>query len=309
MIYTVLVLLGMVAAWFTGVLLKDIYTNRKNLEKETNYSLNIIFGFFTDFFDTLGIGNFAPTTALLRIFKQVQDRVLPGTLNVSHTIPVILEAFLFLTVIEVDIITLIAMIASSVAGAVLGAGIVVKLPERTIRLTMGIALIITAFFMICGQMGWIKDLGTGEAIGLSGIKLIIGIAGNFILGSLMTVGVGLYAPCMALVYMLGMSPKVAFPIMMGSCAFLMPPASVRFIKFGAYNKKVALGIITGGVFGVFLAVYIIKTLPINLLTWLVIGVILITAITLIRAAFKANSSSVSRKRGKYIMNNGGKVKM
>lgn len=293
MIYAILVLLGMVALWFAGVLFKDIYTNRKNLEKETNYSLNIIFGFFTDFFDTLGIGNFAPTTALLRIFKQVQDRVLPGTLNVSHTIPVILEAFLFLTVIEVEITTLIAMIVSSVAGAVLGAGFVVKLPERTIRLTMGITLIITAFFMMCGQMGWIKDLGTGNAMGLSGIKLAIGVAGNFILGALMTVGVGLYAPCMALVYMLGMSPKVAFPIMMGSCAFLMPPASVRFIKSGAYNRKVALGIISGGVFGVLLAVYIVKTLPINLLTWLVMGVILITAVTLIRAGLRSSSASVS----------------
>ena len=149
--------------------------------------------------------------------------------------------------------------------------------------------------MICGQMGWIKDLGTGSDIGLSGIKLVIGILGNFILGALMTVGVGLYAPCMALVYMLGMSPKVAFPIMMGSCAFLMPPASAKFIKSGAYNRKASLGITSGGIFGVLLAVYIIKSLPLNLLTWLVIAVILFTAFTLIRAAFKPNSSPAVRK--------------
>jgi len=291
MIYAVLVLLGVVTARFAGVFFKDIYTNRKKLEKETNFGLNIGFGFFTDIFDTLGIGNFAPTTALLRGFKQVQDRILPGTLNVSHTIPVILEAFLFLTVIKVDLITLIAMIAASVAGAVLGAGIVARLPEKTIRLTMGIALIITAFLMICGQMEWIKDLGTGHAIGLRGIKLAIGILGNFILGSLMTVGVGLYAPCMALVYILGMSPEVAFPIMMGSCAFLMPPASAKFIKYEAYNKKASLGITTGGVFGVLLAVYIIKSLPLTILTWLVIAVILITAFTLILAAVRSGSKS------------------
>lgn len=279
--------MGVVTAGFAGVFFKDIYRNRKNLEKETYFSLNIGFGFFTDFFDTLGIGNFAPTTALLRGFKQVEDRILPGTLNVSHTIPVVLEALLFLTVIKVELITLIAMISSSVVGAVLGAGIVTKLPEKTIRFTMGIALMITAFLMICGQMEWIKDLGTGDAIGLSGFKLAIGIVGNFILGAMMTIGVGLYAPCMALVYMLGMSTKVAFPIMMGSCAFLMPPASAKFIKAGAYNKKASLGITTGGVFGVLLAVYIIKSLPLTILTWLVMVVIIITALTLIQAAMKS----------------------
>lgn len=287
MIYGVLGLLGVVSAGFAGIFFKDVYTHRKNLEKGTNFGLNVGFGFITDFFDTLGIGNFAPTTALFRAFKQVRDRLLPGTLNVSHTIPVVLEAFLFLTVIKVEFVTLVAMIASSVVGAVLGAGFVARLPERAIQFIMGFALLITDFLMICGQMGWIKDLGTGDAIGLSGVKLIIGVVANFVFGALMTVGVGLYAPCMALVYMLGMTPQVAFPIMMGSCAFLMPPASAKFIKAGAYNKKASIGITTGGVFGVLLAVYIIKSLPLTILTWVVIFVILITALTLIRAAMKS----------------------
>ena len=286
MIYGVLGLLGVVTAGFASIFFKDIYINRKKLEKQTNFGLNVGFGFVTDFFDTLGIGNFAPTTALFRGFKQVKDLVLPGTLNVSHTIPVVLEAFLFLTVIKVEFVTLVAMIAAAVIGAVLGAGLVIKFPERAIQFIMGFALLITCLFMICGQMGWIKDLGTGESIGLKGIKLIIGVAVNFILGALMTVGVGLYAPCMALVYILGMTPKVAFPIMMGSCAFLMPPASAKFIKAGAYNKKASLGITSGGIFGVLLAVYIVKSLPLNLLTWLVICVIFITALTLIKAGLK-----------------------
>jgi len=286
MIYGLLGLLGVVTAGFAGVFFKDVYKNRENLEKGTHFYLNMGFGFVTDFFDTLGIGNFAPTTALFRAFKQVKDRILPGTLNVSHTIPVVLEAFLFLAVIKVEFVTLITMIAASVVGAVLGAGIVAKLPERTIQLVMGVALLVTDFFMISGQMGWIKDLGTGEAIGLTGFKLIIGIVANFILGALMTAGVGLYAPCMALVYMLGMTPKVAFPIMMGSCAFLMPPASAKFVKTGAYNKKAAIGITSGGVFGVLLAVYVVKALPLTLLSWLVIVVIFVTALTLLRAGIK-----------------------
>jgi len=289
MIYGMLGLLGVFSAGFAGIFFNDIYRKRKNLEKQTNFALNIGFGFVTDFFDTLGIGNFAPTTALFRGFKQVKDRILPGTLNVSHTIPVVLEAFLFLTVIKVEIVTLITMIAAAVAGAVLGAGLVIRFREKTIQFIMGFALLATCFFMICGQMGWIKDLGTGDAIGLTGFKLVIGIIANFILGALMTAGVGLYAPCMATVYLLGMTPAVAFPIMMGSCAFLMPLASAKFIKAGAYNKKASLGITTGGIFGVLLAVYIVKSLPLKLLTWLVICVIFITALTLIRSGLKRSN--------------------
>jgi uncharacterized membrane protein YfcA len=284
MIHGVVALLGVVAAGFSGVFFRDLYLNRKTLESQTNFKMNIIFGFVTDFFDTLGIGNFAPTTALFKIFRQVEDRVLPGTLNVSHTIPVVLEAFLFMTVIDVDFITLLSMILSAIFGAVIGAGYVVRLPERKVQLAMGIALIITGCFMIFGQVGLIEDLGTGEAIGLRGMKLAIGISVNFVLGALMTIGVGLYAPCMALVYMLGLSPVVAFPIMMGSCAFLMPPASVKFIRAGAYNRKAALGITIGGIFGVLIAVYLVKSLPLTILVWLVICVVFITAAALIRAA-------------------------
>ena len=291
MIHGVLALLGIVAAGFSGVFFRDIYLNRNNLEIKTNFKLNILFGFVTDFFDTLGIGNFAPTTALFKLFRQVEDRLLPGTLNVSHTIPVVLEAFLFLTVIEVEIVTLLSMIISAVIGAVIGAGFVSQLPERKIQFAMGFALIITGCFMIFGQLGLIESLGTGEAIGLRGMKLVIAILINFILGALMTIGVGLYAPCMALVYVLGLSPVVAFPIMMGSCAFLMPPASMKFIKAGAYSRKAALGITIGGVFGVLIAVYLIKSLPLAVLSWLVIGVIFVTAGVLIRAALSNSRSS------------------
>ncbi len=284
--------LGLLGIWTLGVgyfFFKDICAHQKNLEQETHLGLNVGIGFLTDFLDTLGIGSFAVTTALFRGFKQVKDRLLPGTLNVGHALPTVCEALAFLTVIKVEFWTLVSMIAASVVGALGGAGIVSRLPERKIRLVMGFALLVTDFLMISGQMGWIEALGVGNAIGLQGVKLIIAIIGNFFLGVLMTAGVGLYAPCMALVYLLGMSPAVAFPIMMGSCAFLMPPASLKFIKADAYNRKAALGLTVGGIFGVLAAVYIVKSLPLKVLTWVVIGVIFITGLTLIRAALKNKS--------------------
>jgi uncharacterized membrane protein YfcA len=153
---------------------------------------------------------------------------------------------------------------------------------------MGFALLVTAAFMFARSMGWIQ--GGGTAIGLQGSKLVIAVAINFVLGALMTVGIGLYAPCMALVFALGMSPQVAFPIMMGSCAFLMPMASIRFIREGAYNRKAAVGMAIPALVAVLIAAFIVKSLPIDTLRWVVIVVILYTAAVMLRAGFGKGSS-------------------
>lgn len=284
MITAILGTLGALTAWFAVLFGIDIYKHKDNLEQDTNFVISGLIGAFTNFFDTLGIGSFAPTTALLRFFKQTKDRVLPGTLNVSCTLPVVFEAFLFISAINVEIITLVSMLASATIGAYFGAALISKLPERKIQLVMGLALLATAFLMFAGIVGWMP--GGGEALGLTGVKLIAGIVGNFVLGVLMTAGIGLYAPCMALVYFLGMSPKVAFPIMMGSCAFLMPVASAKFIKEQAYNKKASLAIALFGLAGVALAFYIVKEMPLDILRWLVIAVVLYTGGTLLYSSTK-----------------------
>ena len=149
---------------------------------------------------------------------------------------------------------------------------------------MGIALVITAGFMLARMMNWIE--GGGDAIGLTGYKLAFAVVVNFFLGAIMTAGVGLYAPCMALIFALGMSPTVAFPIMMGSCAFLMPPASVKFIKTGSYNRKAALAMAIPGSIAVLIAAFIVKTLPLQTLQWVVLGVILYTSATMLVAALR-----------------------
>jgi uncharacterized membrane protein YfcA len=179
--------------------------------------------------------------------------------------------------------TLVAMIAASVLGAWLGAGVVAGWSRRKVQIGMGAALLVAASLMLATQLGLMARLG-GEAIGVQGGRLGAGIGGNFVLGALMTLGIGLYAPCMILVSLLGMSPKVAFPIMMGSCAFLMPVGSMRFVREDAYALRPALGLAIGGVPGVLLAAYIVKSLPLGAVRWLVIVVVVYTAMTLLRAA-------------------------
>ena len=280
--------LVILSIFFIYVLSKDVIKHRKVLENISVVKTALI-GFIVNFFDVLGIGAFAPQTALLKFTKQTEDRILPGTLNVSNTIPVLIQALIFIQIVEVEPVTLISMLLSAAAGAILGAGIVAKLSVKKIQLTMGFALLVTAFFMLSGQMNWIQN--GGEAIGLNGGKLALAIGANFILGAFMTVGIGLYAPCMALVYALGMSPLVAFPIMMGSCAFLMPPASAKFIKEGAYNRKASVSMAIPGIIAVLIAAFLVKSLPLNTLRWVVIVVIIYTSVVMFKSAlnnFKNN---------------------
>ncbi len=283
MLIFVWVSLAALTVWFCIVLVRDFLAHRNNLEKSSWLKTSII-GFVVNFFDVLGIGAFAPQTALLKFTKQTEDKLIPGTMNVANTLPVLLQALIFINIIEVDPLTLISMLVSAAIGAIVGAGIVSRLSERKIRLTMGFALLVTAAFMLARSMDWIQ--GGGEAIGLTDYKLMIAVVVNFFLGAIMTAGVGLYAPCMALVFALGMSPKVAFPIMMGSCAFLMPPASVKFIRTGAYNRKAAVAMAIPGVVAVLIAAFIVKSLPLDTLRWVVLAVILYTSATMLYAAFK-----------------------
>jgi len=277
------IILVLLAIWFIYIFAIDILKNKNNLEKVSWLKTGLI-GFVVNFFDVLGIGAFAPQTALLKFTKQTSDKLIPGTMNVANTLPVLIQAIIFIQVIQVEPITLLVMFATATGGAILGAGIVSKLSENKIRFTISIALLVTASFMFANKMHWIH--GEGVAIGLHGWKLVVAGLINFILGAMMTAGVGLYAPCMALVFLLGMSPQVAFPIMMGSCAFLMPPASFKFIRSGAYNKKAALGMAIPSIIAVLIAAFIVKTLPLDALRWIVLVVILYTSVTMFWSAIK-----------------------
>jgi uncharacterized membrane protein YfcA len=239
-------------------------------------------GFVTNFFDTLGIGSFATTSAFFKLWGLVPDERLPGTLNVGHTLPSILQAFIYIAVIQVDLKTLILMIAAACVGAWLGAGIVSHWPRRYIQIGMGGCLLAAAILLTLTLLG--KVPGGGTLLGLEDGKLIAAVVANMVLGALMTLGIGLYAPCMMVVSMLGMNPTAAFPIMMGSCAFLMPVGSIRFIRTSGYTLKQALGLAIGGLPGVLIAAFLVKSLPLTAVRWLVVVVVLYTAAMLLRSA-------------------------
>ena len=248
--------------------------------RPTPYQLGV--GFVTNFFDALGIGSFATTTAAFKARGTVPDELIPGTLNVGHALPTFLEAAIFIKVIKVDPLTLWALIGASVVGAWLGAGVVAHWPRRRVQRGMAIALVITGLLIALRQLQFFPT--GGDAIGLSGAKLVAATVANGVFGALMTLGIGLYAPCMGTIYLLGMTPRAAFPIMMGSCAFLMPVASIRFIRARSFHRQAALGLTIGGVPAIILATWLVKSLPLDAVRWLVVVIVLYTAVTMWRSS-------------------------
>jgi uncharacterized membrane protein YfcA len=282
--------LGCCAAWFIFLWSRAIFfqlrsrpvAGFKKLDGAMPRPLDLLIGFLANFFDTLGIGSFATTSAALKLRNAIADEILPGTLNVGHCLPTVVQAFIFIAIVQVDVMTLTSMIVASVLGAWLGAGFVSKLPRRAIQISLGVALLCAAMLMLGTQMQLLP--AGGMATGLNSTELMIGIVGNFILGALMTLGIGLYAPCMILVSLLGMDPHAAFPIMMGSCAFLMPVGGIRFVRSGRYSVPVSLGLAVGGVPGVLIAAFLVKSLPLDAVRWLVVIVVIYTSGVLLRSA-------------------------
>ena len=244
--------------------------------------VHALIGFLTNFFDTLGIGSFATTTTVYRLSRLVPDQQVPGTLNVGHALPTVAQALIYITIVQVGFETLILLILAAVGGSWIGASIVAGLPKRSIQRGMGMALFVAAVLMVMTALD--RFPGGGLALSLTGTKLVIACAITFVLGALMTLGIGAYAPIMIMVSLLGMNPTAAFPIMMGACAFLMPTASAQFIRKGKYSLRAAVGLAIGGVPGVLIAAYIVKSLPLVAVRWLVVVVVAYTAVMLLRAS-------------------------
>ena len=246
-----------------------------------------LIGAVVAFFDTLGIGSFAPTTALLKLYRLVPDELIPGTLNVGLTTAALAEALIFVRSIPVDPLLLVSMVVSAAAGAWLGAGIVARLPRRIIQITMGVALLIAGCVFTAINLNALP--GGGAAMGLGGWKFGLAVGINFVLGALMSAGIGLYAPCMITLALLGTHPLAAFPIMMGSCALLQPIAGLRFFKTGKFSWGTSLGLAAGGLVGVYIAAYIVKSLPLEYLRWLVIVVIAYAAFAMLRSVARSRA--------------------
>jgi uncharacterized membrane protein YfcA len=257
---------------------------RPNLE-------SVALGAVTNFFDTLGIGSFAPTTAWLRLRRMVPDSYIPTVLNAGHGLPTIVEALIFINLVKVDPWLLAACIAAAVSGAVVGAPIVVKLPIRAVQGVVGVALLLAAAAFVAKNLHLMP--GGGAATSLPPALFAVAVIGYFVFGALMTCGIGLFAPSLVLLPLLGMNPDASFPMMMGACAFLMPVSGMGFLRSERIDIRLVLGIALGGIPAVLVAAFVVKSLPLDTLRWLVVAVVLYAALGLLRSAFTLSSRSES----------------
>lgn len=277
--------LVVVGVWFMLAWIRFAKGERASTIGDRPHTLyHSITGFVACFFDTLGIGNFAPTTSAFKFRGSVADEKIPGTLNVGYALPTVVQALIYISIVEVDIWTLLLLIAASVMGAWLGAGIVSRWPRRNVQIGMGFALLAAAGLMLRTQLH--PNLAGGNTLELRGVLLAVGLLGNFALGAFMSLGIGLYAPCLIMISLLGMDPHAAFPIMMGSCAFLMPIGGMRFIRQGAYERAASIILTLSGIPAVLIAAYIVRSLDLYYVRWLVVVVVVFAASMMLRSAIQ-----------------------
>jgi len=288
-----LLALGVFTAGYLIVFISGLVRDAREGQSLASNPILFVVSFVANFFDTLGVGSYATTTSMVRFFKLIPDEKIPGSLNVGYVLPTVIQAYVtihgvtgLVTVepIQVDPRTLITLIGAAILGAWLGAGVVASWPRRKIQVGMGLCLAAAAIIMLA-RITFFHSLTEG-AIGLTGVKWVLGMAGLFVLGALMTLGIGLYAPCLILVTMLGMNDKSGYPIMMGACAFLMPVAVVQFVRARAYYPKAMLGMALPGIIAVPVAFKWFQNLPMLQVKILVICVVAYTSITMLLSAYR-----------------------
>lgn len=247
----------------------------------------LLLGFVANFFDTLGIGSFAPTTAYMRFRGIVSDELIPPTLIAGYALPTAVEAFVFITSVHIDATLLIVCVLMSILGALIGASIAARLPVRQIRLLMGAGLLIAAALFALANVGEIPAGGTATSLGAT--SFAVAALATFVLGLLVNVGIGIYGPLLITFSLLGLDPRAAFPVMMGSAAFQMLADGIKLIRSRPLNPTLLLSMAIGAVPGVLIAAFLVRSLPLRPLRW---GVVLVVSYAAICMLFPSRARAV-----------------
>lgn len=281
MLIALLVPIVLAALVFSIVLTNAAIARRAAPTAET-----IVLGAVVSFFDTLGIGCFAPSTAWLKFRNLVPDRLIPPTILVGLTITAVVESVIFLIQlgVKVDPVLLVGCILACTMGGLVGAPLVHRTRVWIVQLVVAMGLLLAA--IAYGMANLHLFPGGGTATGLPLALTVIAIAANFLFGVLLNFGVGNYAPTLVVLSLLGMDPRLCFPIMAGAAALMGSSAGIRHINTGHVDLRVVLGLTVGGIPAVLVAAYIVVTMPIELLRWLVLVVVLYAAVLMFRAALK-----------------------
>src|SRR5438067_8849432 len=278
MLIALLVPIVLATLVFTAVLAKASIDRRATPTLET-----IGLGAVVSFFDTLGIGCFAPSTAWLKFRHLVPDRLIPPTILVGLTITAVVESIIFLIRlgVSVDPVLLVGCILACTMGGLLGAPLVHRTRVWIVQLVVAIGLFLAA--IAYGMTNLHLFPGGGSAASLPPVLTVLAIVANFGFGVLLNYGVGNYAPTLVILSLMGMDSRLCFPIMAGAAALMWSSGGIRHINTGQIDLRVVIGLTVGGIPAVFVAAYIVVTMPVELLRWLVLAVVLYAATIMFRA--------------------------
>ena len=280
MLIALLVPLGLAILVFGFILVRATVARRAKPNLEA-----AVVGAVVSFFDTLGIGSFAPTTAWLKFRKIVPDRLIPPTMLVGLTPPSMAESIIFLILLGVlvDPVLLVGCVLALLMGGLLGAPLVARARVWIIQAVVAVALVMAAAAYAMTNLNWFPGGGTASSLPLA--LMIVAIAANFVFGILLNFGVGNYAPTLVMLSLMGMDPRLCFPIMAGGAALTGAGASIRHIQIGQMDLRIVGGLALGGIPAVLVAAYIVKTMPLEPLRWLVIVVVIYAAAVMAHAAW------------------------
>ena len=279
MLVALLVPLGIAALVFAVALVRTAIARGAAPKGEA-----LVLGAVTNFFDTLGIGSFAPTMAWFKFRRLVPDRLIPSTMLVGHSLPTLTQAIIFLILLGVlvDPVLLFGCVIAVLMGALLGAPLVLRSRVWVIQLIVGIALLIAAGFYTLTNLKLMPGGGTAASLPVE--LTVIAIAANFVFGALLNFGIGNYAPTLAMFSLMGMDPRLSFPIMAGGAAMAMTGAGTRHISAGQVDMRIATGLAIGGIPAVLVAAFLVKEMPVEMLRWLVAVVVVYAGLVMLRAA-------------------------
>lgn len=244
----------------------------------------VALGAITNFFDALGIGSFAPTMAWFKFRGLVADRLIPSTMIAGHTLPSVVLSLIFLVMlgVSVDPVLLAGCIVAAAVGAVLGAGLATRARVWVVQAVVGIALVIAGALYAATNLDLMP--GGGMASGLPAGLTVVAIAASAVFGALLNFGIGNFAPTLLMLSLMGMDPRLSFPIMAGGSALAGASVSFRYLALGEMDLRIAGGIAIGGIPAVLVAAFIVKSMSLAWLRWLVVVVVAYAAAVMFRAA-------------------------
>lgn len=240
--------------------------------------------------DTLGIGSFAVNIALAKLFKTFDDDELPPMVNGAQIIPGAIESLFFMKWVNVDIKTLIILVLGTCLGGLLGGHVVSRLSKQAIRSMMVVCFGLIMFLLVSKEMQWLP-VG-GNLVALTSYKLLFGFIAMIVCGALTSAGIGLFAMVQGVLFLLGVSPAVAFPIMTTAGAMQQPLTTLVFLKQNKIPLKKTLLVSLGGCFGVLLAIPIFSALSVNVLHQLLLGILTYNIIMISFAFLKDRKSKL-----------------